>query len=65
MAGKKVQITLSEETQRDLEDLKDWSGLKPSVIMCVAIRILHRNIERDKVDDSLVRDLFSIKGERS
>lgn len=63
MSGKKVQITLSDDTQRDLDDLKAWSGLKPSALMSIALRILHRNIERDRLDDSLVKDLFSLRRE--
>lgn len=63
MPGKKVQITLSEDTQRDLDDLKAWSGLKPSALMSMAIRILHRNISRDTLDDGLVKDFFSLRRE--
>lgn len=62
MAGKKIQITLNDETQSDLEVLKSWSGLKTSAVISVALRVLHRNIERDKMDDSFIRDLFGSKG---
>lgn len=64
MPSKKVQLTLDENMQRDLEDLRQRSGLRPSALMGIALRILHRNVEEDRLTDGLIKDLFSLKEER-
>lgn len=64
MATKRVQITLDDKMQRDLEDLRERSGLRPSAIMGLALRILHRNVVEERLTDSLIKDMFSLREER-
>lgn len=65
MASKKVQLTLNETMQEQLDELTKSSGLKPSAVMAVALKLLYRNVEDGRLTNGLVRDLFSLNKERS
>lgn len=65
MPSKKVQLTLNETMQEQLDELTKSSGLKPSAVMAVALKLLYRNVEDGRLTNGLVRDLFSLNKERS